>query len=200
MNTRLSKLALFSALTLISGGVWLVLYLYYDKFNAEWFGINVIYVSAMAAFLTGIVIVRFRWFQNRFLSTPMKMYIILIGGFLLSTFLGIYLTEPVSRVNMSDEEVQFYQYSRSRAGGYYLYYFGDTVDLGANIAADVADTDLDGEAVVILFLTVLVLVLIFASAVIPHFWVLAGVVLITVMGTLLYKDVTREGNLTFGDP
>lgn len=191
METKIWKTALFGGLMLLLSGIWLYLFMYYEKFDAEWFGgVKVIYISTLAAFLVALALANFRWFQNRFRSAPVKMFAIVAVGLILSTMLGIYFTEPAGRTSMSDEEYSYNDYSRSRAGIYYYYLFVDTADVAAGTS--IPDIDLEGEGVVILFLIVLVVFLVVASIFISHFWVLSGVVLITIMGMFVYREITSE--------
>lgn len=180
------KKYLFAAATLTMGIVWAACLLNYNKLSphCHWFGINIFIYSIVAILVVIIIFSRLEWFRQRYGSTSGRMFVIAVAGFVLSILMGIVFTEP--------QEISGYGYDYSQTrSGYYYYYFGDILGYSADFdAPDVDLGDDNGEAIAILLLVILVVILIVASAFVPHFWVLAGAVLLGVMAMITYRELT----------
>jgi MFS family permease len=185
----------------LAGLVYLWCVLYYGKAtNAVWFGWLPVGVAAIAmALLLFAFARRTPWYQNRFFRTPTRVILIAFVAFALALILGIVMTEqPVAPslgqgLVASGEEVD-YGYVGSRA--YYL--TRDYLQVGGPMP-DVEVPDCDGDECAYIFLfiifIVLAVVLVAGAALVPHMWVLSGLVLLTLIALLVLHDVRRDRGL-----
>jgi hypothetical protein len=136
------------------------------------------------------------WYNTRYYRTPTRVIVIAFAGYALAQFLGVYMTErpapapndPAPLVSNID-----YGYAGTRAYNITSQY------LQFGPVPDVSMPDCDGDDCAYVFLFILFLVLIFilvaGAALIPHMWVLSGLVLLTLIALLVLHEVRRDRNL-----
>lgn len=180
-----------------AGLVYLWCVLFYGKVtNAVWFGwLPVGPVGILLALLLFAFARRTPWYHDRLFRTPNHVIVIAFAGFALALLLGIVMTEqpvgapPRQGVVATAEEID-YGYVGTRA--YYL--TRDYLEVGP--VPDVALPDCDGDecAYVFLFMifVVLVVILVAGAALVPHMWVLSGMVLLTLIVLLALHEVRRD--------
>jgi hypothetical protein len=185
----------------LAGLVYLWCVLYYGKMtNAVWFGWLPVGVAAIAlALLLFAFARRTPWYHDRFFRTPNRVILIAFVAFGLALVLGIAMTEqpvapsPGQGLLTSGEEVD-YGYVGTRA--YYL--TRDYLDTGGPMP-DVEVPDCDGDECAYIFLfvvfIVLAVVLVAGAALVPHMWVLSGLVLLTLIALLALHEVRRDRSL-----
>jgi hypothetical protein len=187
-----NKRFIFLALAGAAFFVWFILMWEYRKWNANWGGLNVLIVTAVAAVVMSWWLVSRRWFRECSSPTGWRFMIIPTAGFIICAAGGIFLTEPSipgsagSRVSAEatanrNNPGYHYDYSRSRAGEFYL--FATILDLGGAAA----DADVDEECLPVL-LVLLVLLLVVASFFIPHFWVLATFLMTLALAIFTFRE------------
>lgn len=187
----------FAMVTAFVFVAWVLLVVAYEKHETAWFGINILFWAVAGSLLTAWGITRLWWFQHPYRSMPGFWYGIAVGGFVLSSLLGIYFVEPVATSGGSGSYGSSYRWRESRSGGYYYYYFGNggrsassAVSSGSGGTSTSSD---DGEAMAFLLLVLLVIAVVIASAVVPHFWVVGGALLITVMVMMTVREYKFDG-------
>lgn len=185
----------------LAGLVYLWCVLYYGKMtNAVWFGWLPVGVAAIAlALLLFAFARRTPWYHDRFFRTPNRVILIAFVAFGLALVLGIVMTEqpvalsPGQGLAASEAEVD-YGYVGTRA--YYL--TRDYLNAGGTMP-DVEVPDCDGDECAYIFLfiifIVLAVVLVAGAALVPHMWVLSGLVLLTLIALLVLHEVRRDRSL-----
>lgn len=174
---------------------WLLLMTEYHKWGAEWWGVNILIYSVVIVPLIVWGLSRMYWFQSRYRETSWKMFMIPAVAFVLCALLGIYFTEPIevggemTRADRNSADYD-YDYGHSRSGGFYYYYFGGSSSASSNSSSSDwdFDSDMDGEGMAYLILILLVILIILASAFVPHFWVLATLTCLAIMGLMVWRD------------
>lgn len=177
-----------------------ILMIKYHKLDAEWFGTPVVVFGLLSAGIIGFALTRFKWFKKPRNGFSKKMMIALVVAIVLAPVLGVFFTEPLERGgNLTQSDVTFgrYDYQRSRMGGWYYLYIVDSdlfssSDSGnSNVATSSSSIHLDDDAaegLAYLFLILLVVILVVASAFIPHFWVVAMMILICITGLIALRE------------
>jgi hypothetical protein len=172
--------------------VWLYLVWEFHKWDAQWGCANVIIVGLAAAFGAGWLLLSTYWYHDHGQPTGRHLHALVVAGFIICAAAGIYFTEPiehggsVTRAGESPTAADRrsadyrYDYSRTRAADYYI--FSTLLDLGSGVA------DIDDEAGAVILIVLLVVALIFGSALVPHFWVAATLVLIVLMALFAYRE------------
>jgi hypothetical protein len=186
-------------LTVLLSVGFIGLVLSYSKLGAKWGPIPVLIPTAAAIFAAVFRMGKSTWFRYRHFRTPLWVFLIPLAGILISTSLGIYMTEPLEyggssahqRAVAGQPRADEYGYTGTRARFYWLDLFPD----GAWLDVD----SCDGEACLILLLAlilvVVAIVLIVGSAAIPHFWVLAGFTFLTCLGMIALRELrVRPGH------
>jgi hypothetical protein len=177
---------------LLSAG-FIGLVFHYAKLGAKWGPIPVLIPTAAAVYAAAFRMRKSTWFRDRHFRTPLWVFLIPLAGILISTWLGIYMTEPLEyggstaheRAAAAQPQGDDYGYTGTRARFYWLDLFPDGawLDIGS----------CDGDACIILILAVVLIIvaviLIVGSAAIPHFWVLAGFTLLTCMGMIALREL-----------
>lgn len=190
---RISTTHFFVVLTVIAALIEFGILLWYRKESASWGPLNVFVTALAAVAITLALTVPARWFQNRQRRLAPYVFLIPFAGWLICMLVGIRYAEPMEYGGMSALERS--QLARSenywpstRAGTSYFIY--NTVEGGGSMLADM---DCDGEECLVMILIVVVIASVLASAYIPHFWVVATLILLTLMAVislreLLYND------------
>jgi hypothetical protein len=193
-DLREQRKYIYAAISLACAIIFTMIVWQYKKWTATWFGVPVVFIAIPACLLLAYGLSRLEWWQSRYYSSTPRVLLILIGGIILSTFLGVYYTEP--RVEDAWTSGHVYSYQESRAGGWYYYNFA-SVNSGnssssSSSSPDIDMDNMDGEAVLVIFLIVLVIIIVLASAFIPHFWVFGGALLITALLMVAYREFILE--------
>jgi MFS family permease len=185
----------------VAGLVYLWCVLYYGKAtNAVWFGWLPVGVAAIAlALLLFAFARRTPWYHDRFFRTPTRVILIAFATFALALFLGIVMTEqpvaptPGQGLVATGEEVD-YGYVGTRA----WYLTRDFLSTGGSMP-DVEVPDCDGDECAYIFLFIIFLalavVLVAGAALVPHMWVLSGLVLLTLIALMVLHEVRRDRGL-----
>lgn len=158
---------------------------WYGKWEASWGPVNILVVSALMVAITLVVGIRSQWFQRRQRRTRWWAFLIPLAGLILSVGLGLYSTEPKefggqTRTNGFPSEAD--RWSATRASRIAIM----GIDIGGDLDMDI---DCDGEACLLLLLILIAIVCVAASAFIPHFWVLAGHLLLTIMALIALREL-----------
>jgi hypothetical protein len=159
---------------------------WYKKWEASWGPLNVLAVSAAVVAITLVVGIKSQWFQDRRQRLEPRVFLIPLAGLVLSVSLGLYSTEPKEfgrQTRNRGFESQAARWSATRAseGRFLGATIGDSLHL--------IDIDCDGEACLVLFLIVIVVICVVSSAFVPHFWVLAGHLLLTIMALIALREL-----------
>jgi hypothetical protein len=158
---------------------------YYRKWTAAWGPINVLVVALMVVLVAAWVMFRTFWFEDRDYRSRRRMYIIPALGWLTCVSLGVYWAEPVefgrlSPLERSQLAISVTYWSSTRAG--------DTLGLFEFVSLD--GLSCDDELCII----VAVVLCILGSIAIPHFWVVATLLLLTIMTVITIRELLcREG-------
>jgi len=178
----------FAVSSVVWGGVLGI----YGKYSTahNWFGFPVIYIALVtlgASAVLAWVLLR----ERKVKLLDWSLLKIAVVGLILVTLAGILLTEPVHSTNRADS----YDYGYSRIGAWlFVVDFwpgrsgGRTVSNSGSSLSGVADNDLG----VGILLIVLVAVLVLAAAVVPHFWVVAGAILLGLTAALALWEITKD--------
>ncbi len=204
----LQKKIIFPSLTTLALIAWLVLIWEYHKWDAQWGSINVLLPTLLVAVFLGWWISRRNWFRNWDNPTRWRFIIVPVVGFILCAWAGIYFTEPIEvggsvtrhgnfvdnghSTPTADRRSPDYRYDYSRTRASRSYFWSSILDFGEGVggAADGAG-DLD-EGCLFFLLVILVIMLIFGSLTIPHFWVLATFMILVIMAMVTYREWRLE--------
>jgi hypothetical protein len=177
--------------------IYLWFLFYYGKvINAVWFGWLPVGVAAILVSLLVIAFARRTpWYHDRYFRTPNLVIAIAFGGFALAQVLGITMTEQPSNPSPGQGIVSNfdYQYAGTRAyrltRGYLE--FGPVPDI------EIPDCDDDscGYLFLAILFVILTLILVAGAALIPHMWVLSGLVMLTFIALLVLHEVRRDRNV-----
>jgi hypothetical protein len=197
---RISRPHLLLAGGAIAALAYFWLLFYYGKVtNAFWFGWFPVGVAAIGLSLLLVAVARQTdWYVNRYFRTPTWVILVAFAGFIASQYLGIYMTEqivapPGGQALALRGDPSDYIYAGTRA--YYI--IQDFAPAGGVPDVDAPDCDDEGCAYLILaiLVVVLVLILVAGAALIPHMWVLSGLVLLTLIALLVLHDIRRDRSL-----
>ncbi len=160
-----------------------------NKLTADWYGFNVFLVSILVAGLVVWLTSRTPWFQDKSFETPWWVFVIPLGAIVIATSLGLYYTEPIEFGGDTPAQIaqrgQEYNYDQTRAGRSSSWININTYRGSSSSGSSDFDFDCDGKgcayAILLVLLIVVVLMLIIGSAMIPHFWVFAGILFLAFM-------------------
>lgn len=156
----------------------------YRKWLASWGLVNVFLVALIVAGIGIYLGLRSSWFQWRTYKTKPWVFFTLMFGFVVCSMLGMYYTEPGSHLPVNRDNYQ-YRYEDSRAGGDVTIF--QSYNMGGS--ASNVDIDCDGDECLGLLFIVVVVICIIGSAVIPHFWVVATILLSSQMCMVSLRDL-----------
>lgn len=180
----------FALLTTTAGMViYSLCLLAYNKFTADWYGFNVVLISLAASTCVAFLIARTEWFSDQTFRTPMQIFLIPLAALVFCVGIGIYMTEPLeiggpSAYQAGQNQTQEYNYDNTRAHSTVGYYWGGSSSRSSSVGAGSGfkcNGKGCGYAVLVIILVILVLVLMICSALVAHFWVMAGMLLLTIM-------------------
>lgn len=184
-------MVLITLVTLVSQ---IVITFLFRKWQAYWLGsVSVIFVAVLAGFLVAFVGARSNWFQIRKHRLSWWVFLIPLIFYGLSTFLGIFFVEPkiTSARGLPISQSSEYQYSWLETRSNQISFF-DTI----SIMDGGVDMGCDDEVCLVILLVIVGILCVIASAVIPHFWVVATTILWVIMALvalreLLYSEAHR---------
>jgi hypothetical protein len=171
---------------------------HFRKWNAVWIpelfgGVSVVLISTLVAIGTAYLCFISSWFQERYYRLRQRMFVIPLVAFVICAVLGGYYAEPRNYNELSlmqrDQLARSDQYSDSSRGSQAYYFIRS---FGSSSSSIDIDTDCDDCGIVII-----AIVCVAGSAIIPHFWVLATSLLLTIMimvaiREVLYHERTRS--------
>lgn len=167
---------------LAAGFIFLVLRL--RKLAATWDGFPVVIPTLILIAVVTWVVTRSNWFKNQKMTTPRRIFLIPAAGLILSVLLGTGLTETFTPAGWNAAEgTRTTQIDT-----------GEPVDFSLDIDSSFFELpECDDDACEALFLVialvVLTLILVLGSAFIPHFWFLAGSVLLTILLLITLHEI-----------
>lgn len=164
--------------------VFIFLVLRLRKLAATWDGFPVIIPTLILIAVVTWVVTRSNWFKNQKMKTPRRIFLIPMVGLILSVLLGTGLTETFTPTGWNAAEATRTTQIDT----------GEPVDFSLDFDAsflELPDCDDDAcEAIfLVIALVVLTLILVLGSAFIPHFWFLAGSVLLTVLLLITLHEI-----------
>ena len=163
----------------------------FHKIEAMWGPIPVALLTFIGMAALGWFIPRTRWFQTQ-VYTPMWIFLIPTLGFIISLGIGLAKTENMASLRASPQSV-----TESRSFSTTGYILQETAEVGfGGLNLDIPDCDGDACAVLLVIgLIILVFVLIVGSAMIPHFWLFSGSILLGIMALIAIHDlrIRRSG-------
>ncbi len=180
---------MFVALTLAAAVIEIGLLLWYRKVDAAWGPINVLLAALIVVVVTLILSLRADWFQYRRYRLAPIFYIVPAIGWLICCAIGVLYAEPAEYGGRSQMEraqvVETGETQRSpQPGAKYVFF------RAGDMAGDVLfNLDCDDEGCLLVLLIVVVAVSVLASAAIPHFWVVATLLLLTLMALITLREL-----------
>ena len=165
----------------------------YDKWSADWGGINVLLIAVIVALIGSTMLIRTQWFARRTMRTPDWIITAVVFGFILSGGLGILCAEPYgAEPEYVNEEVretstQSYDYDRTRtgrSGSSNWFWLGDGWVSGGSC---------EDDACMFIVLFIVIVIVVMASAVIPHFWMVGTSLMIAVFLIQTVRELLYVG-------
>jgi Na+(H+)/acetate symporter ActP len=150
------------------------------KLEAMWGQIPVAAPTILGVGAVAFFIPRTRWYQNKHRYTPMWIYLIPAAGLIITLFTGIGRTENVSNLSSTRSATEPVIYNSNHSAGTDVVF-----DFGGMLDFDVGDD----EAGFVILLVVLIFILVVGSAVIPHFWLFSGSIMLGLMATIAIHDL-----------
>lgn len=182
----------------------IVLVVKFQKIDAMWGPVSVVLIGIIVAALVAFVLTRFEWYQEPYDSARTLLLGVLVVGFILTAFLGVYFTEPIeSGGTLTQSQVdsrgrQAYDYGASRTGHWYFLNFGGGTSSSSSSSSGSSSSKIDlddgGEALAYLFIILLVVALVIASAIVPHFWIVALLTITVLMAMVAWRE-TKVGTV-----
>jgi phosphatidylserine synthase len=195
--------------TLVSLAAVVYLIFAYDKWFSAWGIFNVVVVAVVASAFSCFMITQTEWFQDQDFHTPLRIFLVLTVAFVLCAWVGIFMTEPMefggqtayqsatgtpvqeqNTTTAVSSQKKEYDFTHTRAHVYFFNTGGSTTSTssGSSISAPkCSGKGCDGYALLLVIL--LAFVLIICSALIPHFWVLACILLLSIMFTFALHEL-----------
>lgn len=182
---RLTTEHLYVGATVAALVAEVVLLGYYRKWMAAWGPINVLVVALLVVLVAAWWMFRTDWFADRDRRSRPHMYVIPALGWLTCLSLGVYWAEPVEFGRLSPLE-------RSQLAASVTYWSstrsGDALGVFEFVSVDGFSCDDELCMIIVVVLCVL------GSAAIPHFWVVATLLLLTIMTVITIRELLcREG-------
>jgi hypothetical protein len=158
----------------------------FHKMEASWGSIPVVIPTFFGLAALAWFIPRTTWFKQSQHYTPMWIFLIPALGLIITLWTGLARTENVRILSgMSGEVVQYNVFQSTSP---FLQTAVEVGDFGLNL--DLPDCDGDGCAVILVIaLIVLVFILILGSALIPHFWLFSGSIMLGIMLIIAIHDL-----------
>lgn len=204
---RLTRGVVMALISLISlGGVLYTLY-HYHKWFAVWgpwnillqFGpYNVIAVGILLGLIVAIIMIKTDWFQDRRMRTPWWIFLVPLIGVVLSGVLGVYFTEPDTS-GLTQAQIQAairsdtYRYENTRSGSSVFINQTFINSSGGGGGGSIKLPSCSGKGCGYVYigiaLILLVVVCVLGSIFVPHFWVVATIMLLAAMAVISFRDL-----------
>ncbi len=183
---RISNTVWMIILTGIAGIIFSFFVFRLHKLEAMWGAIPVAIPTIIGMAALAWFVPRTLWFQNHQEYTPMGIFMIPTIGLILTLGLGLSEAENLGVMQASRGEAV--EYNTPPSTLYFIQRAADVGDIGFSL--DIPDCD--GDACVVLLvivLVILVFILVVGSALIPHFWMLSGSLLLGIMLLIAIHDL-----------
>lgn len=174
--------------TILAIGIWIYYMLDLKAFKAEYWGIN---VFIMGLFISiAVVIIAFAIFGDVILkpNEPVATWFLAVVfvGFVLATMVGTQLTEPKYNDNSGDSG---YNYNNSRVGNYYYFFnSGSSSSISSSKSGSSSSSSSSSKDEAAILLIVVLVVVVIAALVVPHFWIIAGMICITFLILITIRE------------
>jgi len=175
--------------TLFAALFELGLLLWYQKIYASWGPFNVLLIAILVVGLTLLWSIRSDWFQIRKNRLAPRVFWIPAAGWLICILIGVSFAEPREydgRSQMERSQAASSEINPSSTPRGSAYFFLRTAGMAGEA---IGSFDCDDEGCLVMLLIIIVAVSVFASATIPHFWVVATMLLLTFMGVISLREL-----------
>lgn len=175
--------------TILAALIQVGILLWFEKIYASWGPFNVLMIALLTIALAFVLSIRSDWFQMRKNRLSKRVYWIPAIGWLICILIGVRFAEPreyggLSQLERSQSGISEQNPGSTRSGNSYV--FWTTADFASEV---IADFDCDDEACLVVLLVLVVAVVVLASATIPHFWVVATMLMLTLMGVIALREL-----------
>jgi hypothetical protein len=176
------------ALTLLAVLVEVGLLFWYRKERASWGPLNVLVVAVVVAAAALFLSMRAGWFQQRKHRLSPYTFAIPAIGWGICILIGISFAEPREFGGQSPMEesrtVTAVSGAASTRSGDRMFF--NSLEYGGDA---LSGFDCDDEGCLVILLVAVVVIAVIASAFIPHFWVVATTLLLTLMAVVALREV-----------
>ena len=173
------------AVTIVAAVVLAAILVWFKKWEASWGPVNVLVISAAVVAMALVVGLRSGWFQHRQRRSRELVFLIPVAGLMLTAGLGLYFTEPREfggQTRSAGFASEGDRWAASRASGWDLLGTTDEDD-------EEVDMSCDGEECLVMYLILLVIVCVAAAMFIPHYWVVAAHLFLTIMVLMALREL-----------
>ncbi len=160
------------------------LLIHFDKWEAQWGSFNVLLLGLIVAVIGAVLLIKTRWFQYRPIRTPGWIIATPLIAFVICALLGVYYAEPGKRArgeNYSGSDYRWTDTRGSRTGIADTWLYSDTGDTLSWIGMPDCDGDECGYLVLGLVILLVAIICVIGSALIPHFWIVATLLLLAIV-------------------
>ena len=146
-------------------------------------------IALLVVVLTLVWSLRADWFQIRRHHLAPRVFWIPAAGWLICIFIGVRFAEPLEyggRSQLERSQAATLEGNQLSSPPRSSYVFWRTADMAGDA---ITSFDCDDESCLVVLLVIVVAVSILASATIPHFWVVATMLLLTFMGVIALREL-----------
>ncbi len=163
----------------------------FHKMEAMWGPIPVAVLTFIGMAALAWFIPRTAWFKTP-IYTPMWIFLIPTIGFIITIWVGLARTENMAALRGSPQAI-----ADTNSISTTTYIFSETADIGlSGVNISIPDCDSEGCAILLVIgLIILVFVLIIGSAMIPHFWLFSGSIMLSIMVLIALHDLRIRRDL-----
>lgn len=169
----------------------------FHKLESMWGPLPVALAAFVAMVITMGIVASSKWFKNPSFRIPFVVYLIPVAGIILATYLGVSNTEDVRQLDFRYQNSGYHYVYAGRP----MYIFGSGSSSSGSTSTPQCKGKGCGMAFLVVALVVLTIVLVVGSATIPHFWLVAGGIFLTMMcmltvRELMIKPKRRDANVS----
>lgn len=183
---RLYSLAVVTAGCFI---LWIALVIIYHKFDSTWWGISIWWFAILLILGAIGIVAHYKQFNHQVATPKFLLYGLLFYVF-FSLVTGIVMTE--SSPGQVQSGPSGYNYSHTHAGAIFT-------GIGKNSSTEDSHSTENasgegfhgGKGAGYLLIFLLILALLFASAIFPHFWVIGSLMVLILLSLLIFKEYRR---------